>query len=312
MTPATGAFSRLRLRCLVDPVNGHGKVVPTVLAPDGTPLAWHEAGRGRPLLLLPGLSLGLACLAPLLPSRLGHRLAMDPRGVGDSRPWSGTQTADAYADDAVRVLDAAGQERVDLLALSFGAVLAQRLLVRHPDRVRRAVLLSCPVGHRPERVAVLERLAALGEAGDLRGLWAELAPWLVGRRLARNAELPLRAAGRLVPPLLLRTDGPAVAAELRAVLALPDSSADDLRGVRAPVLLVQGGRDRLAPPADTARLLSVLPDARAVVVARAGHLAPLRVRTVRRAVRAFLDAPEPAAAAPGGRATPARRDAGRA
>ena len=266
--------------------------MPAVLAPDGAPLAWHEAGRGRPLLLLPGLSLGLVCWAPLLPSRLGRRIAVDPRGTGASRPWSGTQSIDAYADDAVRVLDAAGQDRVDLLALSFGAVVAQRLLVRHPHRVRRTVLLSSPVGHRPERVALLERLAVLGEAGDLRELWAEIAPWLVGPRLARAAEVPLRAAGRLVPPLLLRTDGPAVAAELRAVLALPDASTEDLRRVRTPVLLVQGGRDRLAPPADAARLLSVLPDARAVVLPRAGHLAPLRVPTVRRAVRSFLDAPQ--------------------
>lgn len=262
--------------------------MPTVLAPDGAPLAWHEAGHGRPLLLLPGLSLGLACWAPLLPSRLGHRLAADPRGTGGSRPWSGSRSVDGYADDAVRVLDAAGQERVDVLALSFGAVVAQRLLVRHPERVGRAVLLSCPVGHRPERAALLERLVALGEADDLRGLWAELAPWLVGPRLAAAARAPLRAAGRLVPPLLLRTDGPAVAAELRALLALPDSSAQDLRGVRTPVLLVQGGRDRLAPPGDTSRLLSLLPDARAVVVPRSGHLAPLRVPTVRGAVRAFL------------------------
>ena len=266
--------------------------MPTVLAPDGAPLAWHEAGCGRPLLLLPGLSLGLVCWAPMLPSRLGHRIAFDPRGRAGSRPWCGPRTIDGDADDVVRVLDAAGQERVDVLALSFGAVIGQRLLVRHPERVRRAVLISSPVGHRPERVALLERLAELGEAEDLRGLWEELAPWLVGPRLARAADGPLRAAGRLVPPLLLRTDGPAVAAEIRALLALPDASADELRHVRAPVLLVEGGRDRLAPPADTARLLSVLPNARAVAIPRAGHLALLRVPTVRGAVRRFLDAAE--------------------
>ena len=264
--------------------------MPTVLAPDGAALAWDEAGRGRPLLLLPALSLGLVCWAPMLPSRLGHRISFDPRGVGGSRPWSGSRTIDGDADDAVRVLDAAGHDRVDLLALSFGAVVAQRLLVRHPDRVRRAVLLSSPVGHRPERVALLKRLAALGEAEDLRGLWAEVAPWLVGPRLGRATDAPMRALSRLVPPLLLRTDGPAVAAQVRALLALPDSSVDDLRHVRTPVLLVHGGRDRLAPPGDTARLLSVLPDARAVVVPRAGHLALLRVPTVRGAVRHFLQA----------------------
>lgn len=264
--------------------------MPTVLAPDGAPLGWHEAGAGPPLLLLPGLSLGTVCFAPLLPSRFSRRLAVDPRGVGRSRPWSGPTTIDGYADDAVRVLDAAGLARVDVLALSFGSAVAQRLVVRHPERVDRVVLVSCPVGHRPERAALLERLAARGEAGDLRGLWAELAPWLVGPRLARAAPGPLRAAGRLVPPVLLRADGPAVAAELRALLAVPAMTGRDLRGVRSPVLLVQGGRDRLTPPADTAELLALLPDVRALVVPRSGHLVPLRVPTVRGAVRAFLSA----------------------
>ena len=262
--------------------------MPTVLAPDGARLAWHEAGAGRPLLLLPGLSLGAVCFAPLLPSRFARRLAVDPRGVGGSRPWSGPTSVDGYADDVARVLDAAGLEQADVLAMSFGGVVAQRLLVRHPGRAGRAVLVSCPEGHRPERAALLERLAVLGEAGDLRGLWAELAPWLVGPRLARAAGEPLRAAGRLVPPLLLRTDGPAVAAELRALLALPAAASQDLRHVRTPVLLVSGGRDRLAPPDDTATLLGLLPGARSLVLPRSGHLVPLRVPTVRRAVRAFL------------------------
>lgn len=58
--------------------------------------------------------------------------------------------------------------------------------------------------------------------------------------------------------------------------------------MRAPVLLVQGGRDRLCPPADTRRLLAVLPDVRLHLEPAAGHLAPLRLRRVRRAVAAFL------------------------
>lgn len=280
----------LQVLGLRSPGSGQVRGVPTVLAPDGAPLAWHEAGAGRPLLLLPGLSLGRIGFAPLLPSRFARRLAVDPRGVGGSRPWSGPTTMDGYADDVVRVLDAAGLAQADVLALSFGGVVAQRLLVRHPERVGRAVLVSCPVGHRPERVALLERLAARGEASDLRGLWAELAPWLVGPRLAVAAERPLRAAGRLVPPLLLRTDGPAVAAELRALLALPAGSAQDLRAVRTPVLLVQGGRDRLATPTDTAVLRSLLPGARVLVLPRAGHLVPLRVPTARGTVREFLSA----------------------
>lgn len=262
--------------------------MPTTPAPDGSVLGWHEHGSGDPLVLLPGLSLGEVSWWPLQPWTFARTLAVDPRGVARSRPWQPPAALDDYADDVARVLDAAGVERADLAGVSFGAAVAQRVLVRHPDRVRRAVLLDAPVGHHPDRSALLERIADRASAGDLSGAWALLGPQLVGPSLAAAAPALWRGAGRLVPPLLLRSDGPALAAQVRALRALPDAAVEQLREVQVPVLLVQGGRDRLAPVADTLRLLDLLPDARLHLVPRAGHLAPLRVRRVRRAVREFL------------------------
>ncbi len=188
------------------------------------------------------------------------------------------------------VLDAVGLDRVDVAALSFGAAVAQRLLVRHPARVRRAVLVSAPTGRRPDRDALLRRLLVLADAGDLPALWATLAPLLVAPGTARPAPA-WRALGRLVPPLLLRTGPGAVAAQLRALLTLPDDAVDELAGTGTEVLLVQGDRDQLVPLGDTARLQALLPAARTHVVAGVGHLAPVHPREVRRVVRSFLDAP---------------------
>lgn len=263
--------------------------MPWTPADDGSRLAWHPHGAGDPLVLLPGLSLGRVCLLPL--QRLGRRtLALDPRGIAASRPAQPPASLDRYADDAVTVLDALGLERVDVGALSFGAAVALRLLVRHPERVRRAVVVSAPAGRRPDRDAVLRGLLSRAEAGDLSGLWADLAPLLVAPPTARPAPL-WRTLGRLVPPLLLRTDGPAVAAQLSALLTLPEAAVDELAGVEVPVLLVRGERDRLVPAADTARLQALLPQAQTHVVPRVGHLAPLHLRDVRSAVERFLDAP---------------------
>ncbi len=261
--------------------------MPRTRAPDGVVLGWHEAGDGPgpPVVLLPGLSLGRISLAPLQLHRARRTLAVDPRGVAASRPCPphllrGPSLDDA-ADDVVRVLDAAGVAQADLVALSFGGAVAQRLLVRHPDRLRRVALLSSPTGHRPERVAYVQRLLALADAGDLRGAWALLGPQLVRPSLGRPLAPALRAAGRLVPPLVLRTSAPALAGQLAALLALPDDRVEEVAGRPHPVLLVHGERDRLAPLGDAERLRDLLPGARLHVVARAGHLAPLRLREVR-------------------------------
>lgn len=264
-------------------------------AADGSVLGWHERGAGRPLLLLPGLSLGEVCFWPLRLQRDARTVAVDPRGVGASRPArTGGRLLDDAADDVVAVLDAAGLDQVDVAAISWGSAVAQRLLVRHPRRVRRAVLMSCPVGQHPERTAYLEGLVARCDAGDLSGAWADLGPRMVRPRLGVPGEQAWRALGRLVPPLLLRTDATTVAAQVRALLALPDLACEDLRAVRSPVLLVQGAHDRLCPMADTRRLLDLLPDARLHLEPAAGHLAPLRLRRVGQAVRGFLSDQQPA------------------
>lgn len=262
--------------------------MPSTPAPDGSVLSWRERGSGPPLVLLPGLSLGEVSWWLLRPWSSARTLAVDPRGVAGSRPWSPPSGLDGYADDVVRVLDAAGLEQADLAGVSFGAAVAQRVLVRHPDRVRRAVLLDAPVGRHVQRTALLEQVLERAQAGDLPGAWALLGPRLVSPRAAQAFPALWRGVGRLVPPLLLRTDGRALAAQVRALLDQPDGQADDLHAVRTPVLLVQGGRDRLALPEDTERLTALLPDVRLHLEERAGHLAPLHVRPVRAAVRRFL------------------------
>lgn len=259
-------------------------------APDGTPLAWHEVGQGPPLLALPGLGLTARSLALQLPLARSRRLlALDWAGTGGSRPWRGFRAVDEHADDAVRVLDAAGVARTDLLGVSFGGSVGLRLLARHPDRVRRVAFTCTALDHRPDRARLFTHLAEVADREGLGRFWQEFAPWVVGPRLGTDGALGLEAIGRALP-LLLATDGPVVAGQLRALLALPEAAAQELRAVRTPVLLVQGARDRLVLPVDTARLLDLLPDARALTLPRSGHLVPLRAHSVNTAVREFLNA----------------------
>jgi pimeloyl-ACP methyl ester carboxylesterase len=44
------------------------------------------------------------------------------------------------AEDAVAVLDAAGEERAHVYGVSLGGMIAQEIALRHPDRVDRLVL----------------------------------------------------------------------------------------------------------------------------------------------------------------------------
>lgn len=68
-----------------------------------------------------------------------HVITFDQRGVGAS---SGTvpNTIEDAADDAYTFITALGFEQIDAFTFSMGGFIAQDLIVKHPDLVRRLVL----------------------------------------------------------------------------------------------------------------------------------------------------------------------------
>ena len=66
-------------------------------------------------------------------------IAFDNRGVGAS---TGTvpDTIEAMADDAVTFIRALGFDKVDIFSFSLGGMIAQALVVKHPELVRKLIL----------------------------------------------------------------------------------------------------------------------------------------------------------------------------
>ena len=109
-------------------------------------LAILSAGEGEPLVCIHGLggtkSSFLPTVAALAPS--GFRvIALDLPGFGDShRPSSGAYNSEWFANAVLELLDELGLDRVNLAGNSMGGRIAIETGLRHPDRVKRLVLLS--------------------------------------------------------------------------------------------------------------------------------------------------------------------------
>jgi proline iminopeptidase len=118
-------------------------VTAVVLTDDGHRLWTETTGRGDPLVLChggPGLWDMFGDLARMLAGvRTVHR--WDQRGCGRSQPGGPYSIARSVADlDAVR--RHLGHERMALLGHSWGAQVALRYALDHPDRVTRLIYLS--------------------------------------------------------------------------------------------------------------------------------------------------------------------------
>lgn len=120
--------------------------MPTFTAFDGTTLAYHRHGEGEPLVVVPGGPMRASSyLGNLGGLDAGRRLIrLDLRGTGDSRVPAdpATYRCDRLVDDVEALRIHLGLERIDLLGHSAGGSLAMLYAARHPERIRRLVLVA--------------------------------------------------------------------------------------------------------------------------------------------------------------------------
>jgi pimeloyl-ACP methyl ester carboxylesterase len=110
-------------------------------------------------------------LTPILSSRF-RTILFDNRGVGESDVPPGPYDMAAMADDAMAVLDAAKIETAHVFGASMGGMIAQEVVLRHPQRVRSLILGCTACGGRDVVPAARENPRDAEHAGhhDARGV----------------------------------------------------------------------------------------------------------------------------------------------
>jgi lipase len=124
---------------------------------------WGEA-RAAPVVCVHGATGHGQRFRQLAEERWAKRfqvIAVDLRGHGRSG-WEPPWSIEAYVGDLVETADALGLGQADWVGHSLGGRLVVELAVRHPERVRRAVLLD-PAIQLPVELA---ESAAVGEERD--------------------------------------------------------------------------------------------------------------------------------------------------
>ncbi|MEI7032191.1 alpha/beta hydrolase [Streptomyces pratensis] len=278
--------------------------MPTFSAYDSTPLAYHVLGHGEPLICLPGGPVRASFYLGDLGGLAAHRrlVLLDLRGSGDSAvPQDpATYRCDRLVDDVEALREHLGLDRIDLLAHSAGANLAQLYATRHPERLRSLSLIT--PGARAAGIEVTER--DLREAAELR----RDEPWYPEARAAQEALLaggPFAELWPAVRPLTYGRWDDAARAHAAASAEQTNQRARDrhdedgvydpaatvaaLRELAVPVLVLAGEYDGHPSPDRAAELAALFPHAEFVVQRGAGHFPWLDdPGAFSRAVEAFL------------------------
>jgi pimeloyl-ACP methyl ester carboxylesterase len=269
---------------------------------------YESRGRGPAVLLVMGLGMTLSAwwrTVPVLAASF-RVIAFDNRGVGRSAPASLPYTVAQMADDAVAVLDAAGEDAAHVYGISLGGMVAQEIALRHPDRLRALVLAATtPGGTRAiaPREPVLSFFARAAAMGAEETAWASV-PFLYAERTRRRHadRIADDIARRVRFPVDPRAYGQQVAA------AVGHSASARLEQIAAPTLVVHGEEDEVVPPDNGRVLAGAIPGAELRLLPRSGHLYVTDEPRADREIARFLRAHSPRQRRIGaGDATPARR-----
>lgn len=133
-------------------------------------------------------------------------LAFDNRDIGQSDHALFPYVVSQMAQDAVAVLDAAGEERAHVYGMSLGGMVAQEVALRYRDRVGALVLGATTPGGPgalPRDPQVLTFFTRVGAMGPEEAAWAAV-PYSYGERTRR--EHPGRIAEDIARRLQHPTD----------------------------------------------------------------------------------------------------------
>ena len=233
-------------------ITSYAKAPAHTITAGGATYAYRELGPkgGIPVVFFVHLAATLdnwdpRIIDPLAKGR--HVIAFDNRAVGASTGRV-PDSVEAMADDAYIFITALGFDKVDVFSFSLGGMVAQALVVRHPELVRRLVL----TGTGPRGGKDIDKVAGTTYRDMLRAALNRSDPkeFLFFNRNAAGKPAARAFVNRLKERTADRDAPIKVAAfqtQLKAIKKWGRSTPDDLSTITQPTLIANGDTDRMVP-----------------------------------------------------------------
>lgn len=260
-----------------DPVITSYAMAPTrTITAGGVTYAYRELGPkgGIPVVFFVHLAATLDNWDPRIVDPIAknrHVITFDNRGVGASTgevPGS----VEAMADDADAFIRALGFDKVDIFSFSLGGFIAQALVVKHPELVRKLVL----TGTGPAGGTGIDKVAGTTYLDILRATLTRSDPkeYLFFNRNA-TGKLAAKAFITRLEERTVDRDAPMTAkgfqTQLKAIKRWGRSAPADLSKLTQPTLIANGDNDRMVPSALSEDLHRRIAGSELVIYADSGH-----------------------------------------
>jgi 3-oxoadipate enol-lactonase len=252
---------------------------------------FERVGSGAPLLFISGSGADLRIKPNQMDGPLPKAfdvLSYDQRGLGQTSKPDVPYTMADYADDAARLMDFVGWKSANVIGVSFGGMVAQEFVLRHPQKVERLVLACTSPGgaggasypfHTIEHMGREERARHMIPISDTRrdAAWAKANPEQYEQFVAFAASDPY--ADEL---------GRAMGYHRQLAARAGLDTYDRLSRIECPVMIAAGRYDGIALPATQERMAARIKGS-TLQFFDGGHLFMIQDRAALPAMVAFLN-----------------------
>ena len=256
---------------------------------DGTEMDYIAFGYGtEPLVMLPGLGDGLRTVWGMaLGFSVQYReLARRFRVYCFSRKRTLAEgsTAQDYADDLARAMEALQIGNATVLGVSQGGMIAQWLTIRYPHLVKRLIL--CVTLARPNAVvqSVLPRWIEWAEKGDFRRIFMDTAEKSYSAAYLKRMRWMLPLAALFSKPKDARRF------LIQAQSCLMHDAQAELPRIACPTLVLGGGRDAIVGPAAAGEIAAQIKGCETYIWPEYGHAAYEEAKDFQQRIVDFADA----------------------
>jgi pimeloyl-[acyl-carrier protein] methyl ester esterase len=226
-------------------------------------------GQGQPLVMLHGWGMHSGVWQPLV-KRLSTQYMLylvDLPGMGHSRPIE-PYHVHAIADEVAQVIPGVS----DVLGWSMGGLVAQRIALNQPDRIRRLVLVGstpCFV-NKPEWQAGIDPVHFERFAESVNHDYKATILQFLTLQCMKSSDA--RRTVKLLRQSFETRPTPTSSTLMRALAILLDSDfRAEIPQIRKPTLLIHGDRDTLAPVQAAHWMMQHLPIGYLRVISGAAH-----------------------------------------
>jgi pimeloyl-ACP methyl ester carboxylesterase len=227
-------------------------------------------GNGFPLVMIMGYGSTMKLWEPGLIRMLSpffKLIVFDNRGMGNTEEGQRPFTIEQFADDTAGLMDALGIGQAHVLGWSMGALIAEELVLRHPDKVNKLVLYAahCNAGLFPPSPEVIKKLTDTSGNPQEQGMRfiSVLFPsaWLqsLGDRLK---EIFYRPMGNIPPQTMVKQS---------TAIDTWKGCCDRLNEIKKPTLVISGTDDLLVPLQNAHYLAGKIPKAKLEFFENSGH-----------------------------------------